>query len=156
MPFGERQCHAGAQALADDQALDAAGVWLRKQFLHACGQSAVEGAAQIWFRRGAPAFSDSEWIKPVDFETTYVEKLVGGKQVRATVKIGDTYGSNTEVISGSRPATRSCSPTLKLPTGNGNDGGNNGGRFPVGGDGGGGPPEVNFNGPPGGNVEVKP
>ena len=88
--------------------------------------------------------------------TTYVEKLVGGKQVRATVKIGDTYGSNTEVISGLEAGDKVVLATLKLPTGNGNDGGNNGGKFPGGGDGGGGPPEVNFNGPPGGSVEVKP
>ena len=92
--------------------------------------------------------------------TTYVEKLVGGKQVRTTVKVGDTYGSNTEVISGLKAGDKVVLATLKLPTGNGNDRGNfpggGEGNFPGGGAGGGGPPEVNFNGPPGGNVEVKP
>jgi multidrug efflux pump subunit AcrA (membrane-fusion protein) len=86
--------------------------------------------------------------------TTYVEKLVGGKQVRTTVKVGDTYGSNTEVTSGLKSGDKVVLVTLKLPTGNGNNRGNNrGGNFPGGG--GGGPPVVNLD-KPGGSVEVKP
>jgi multidrug efflux pump subunit AcrA (membrane-fusion protein) len=91
---------------------------------------------------------------------TYVERLVGGKQVRTTVKVGDTYGSNTEVLSGLKAGDKVVLATLKLPAGNGNNRGNfpggGEGNFPSGGAGGGGPPVVNFNGPGGDNVEVKP
>ena len=92
--------------------------------------------------------------------TTYVEKLVDGKQVRTTVKVGDTYGSNTEITSGLKAGDKVVLVTLKLPTGNGNNGnGNN--RFPGGGEGnfpggGGGPPSGNFQGPGGSSVQVGP
>ena len=92
--------------------------------------------------------------------TTYVEKLVGGKQVRTTVKVGQTYGSNTEITSGLKAGDKVVLVTLKLPTGNGNNGnGNN--RFPGGGEGnfpggGGGPPSGNFQGPGGSSVQVGP
>ena len=90
--------------------------------------------------------------------TTYVEKLVGGKQVRTTVKVGETYGSNTEVTSGLKAGDKVVLATIKLPTGNGNRSGNN--RFPGGGEGNFpaavGPPDGNFQGPGGATVEVKP
>jgi multidrug efflux pump subunit AcrA (membrane-fusion protein) len=64
--------------------------------------------------------------------TTYVEKLVGGKQVRTTVKVGDTYGSNTEVTSGLAAGDKVVLATVRLPAGNGNR--DNGGGFPGGGE----------------------
>lgn len=82
--------------------------------------------------------------------TTYVEKLVGGKQVRTTVKIGDTHGGNTEVIAGLEAGDKVVLATFKLPTGNGdNSPGGRPGNFPGIGSGVGGPPEVNFTGPGG-------
>jgi multidrug efflux pump subunit AcrA (membrane-fusion protein) len=87
--------------------------------------------------------------------TTYVEKLVDGKQVRTPVKVGDTYGSSTEVTSGLKAGDKVVLATIKLPTG----GGNNRGKFPGGGGnfpgGGSGPPD-NFSPPGGGNFVVKP
>jgi multidrug efflux pump subunit AcrA (membrane-fusion protein) len=80
--------------------------------------------------------------------TTYVEKLVAGKHVRTTVKVGETYGSNTQVTSGLKAGDKVVLVTLKLPTGGGNNRtngfpGGGEGNFP-GGTGGGGPPGGNF------------
>ena len=92
--------------------------------------------------------------------TTYVEKLVGEKQVRTTVKVGQTYGSSTEITSGLKSGDKVVLATLRLPTSNGNNRGTNGefpggGNFPGGGAGGGGPPDGNFQGPAGNSVEVE-
>ena len=82
--------------------------------------------------------------------------------MRTTVKVGETYGSNTEVTSGLKSGDKVVLATLKLPSGNGNRSGNTGfpdggeGSFPGGGAGGGGPPDGNFQGPGGSTVEVKP
>ncbi|WP_051275989.1 efflux RND transporter periplasmic adaptor subunit [Marmoricola sp. URHB0036] len=89
--------------------------------------------------------------------STYVEKLVGGKQVRTPVEVGETYGSNTEITSGLKAGDKVVLVTLKLPTGNGNTGN----RFPDGGEGnfpggGAGPPAGKFQGPDGATVEVGP
>jgi hypothetical protein len=75
--------------------------------------------------------------------TTYVEKLVGGKQVRTTVKVGQTYGTNTQVTSGLASGDKVVLVTIKAPTGSGTGtsrfpGGGEGGF--TGGAGGGGPP----------------
>jgi multidrug efflux pump subunit AcrA (membrane-fusion protein) len=87
--------------------------------------------------------------------TTYVEKRVGGKQVRTTVEVGDVYGSNTEVTSGLKAGDTVVLATFKVPAGSNRTGNNNQfpgggeGNFPGGGAGGGGPPG-------GGTIEVKP
>ena len=77
--------------------------------------------------------------------TTYVEKLVGGKQVRTPVTIGQTYGANTEITSGLKAGDKVVLVTVRLPSGTGNnrtgEGGGFGGGFPGGG---------NFSGPPSG------
>jgi multidrug efflux pump subunit AcrA (membrane-fusion protein) len=87
---------------------------------------------------------------------TYVEKLVGGKKVRTTVKVGETYGSSTEITSGLKSGDKVVLATLRLPTGGGNNPGGNAefpgaGNFP-----GGAPPGGGIGGPDGPTLEVGP
>jgi multidrug efflux pump subunit AcrA (membrane-fusion protein) len=67
--------------------------------------------------------------------TTYVEKLVDGKQVRTPVKVGQTYGAETEVTSGLRSGDKVVVISVRLPRSISTNGGEN--RFRQGGFGGG-------------------
>jgi multidrug efflux pump subunit AcrA (membrane-fusion protein) len=76
-------------------------------------------------------------------DTTYVMKLVNGKAVKTTVKIGTVYGATTEILSGLSDGDTVQIPGITLPTGGGSGSGNNrnggnGGGFGGGGFSGGG------------------
>jgi multidrug efflux pump subunit AcrA (membrane-fusion protein) len=68
--------------------------------------------------------------------TTYVEKQTGGQRVRTTVKVGQTYGANTQITSGLKSGDIVVITSVRLPTGTRT--GTNGNRFPGGGGFGGG------------------
>jgi macrolide-specific efflux system membrane fusion protein len=76
-------------------------------------------------------------------KATYVNKMVDGKAVRTDVKVGDTFGAQTEIKSGLREGDQ-VEVAVVAPSGG--TGGNNGrtGVFPGGGGG-------NFPGSGGGN-----
>jgi macrolide-specific efflux system membrane fusion protein len=91
-----------------------------------------------------------------DGDTTYVDKVVGDTTVKTTVELGQTYGANTEVVSGLADGDVVQLPGFTLPSGGGNgdrgelpggtffqDGGPGGGQLP----GGGGGPVTQQNGP---------
>lgn len=77
--------------------------------------------------------------------TTYVLKMVDGKATRTTVKIGQTYGVQTEVVSGLAAGDTVQVPGFSLPTGSGGSGNRQGGS-------GGDAPQEGFGGPPGGGT----
>jgi macrolide-specific efflux system membrane fusion protein len=54
-----------------------------------------------------------------DGDTTYVEKVVGDGTVKTTVTIGQTYGANTEVVSGLADGDVVQLPGFTLPQGGG-------------------------------------
>jgi macrolide-specific efflux system membrane fusion protein len=68
-------------------------------------------------------------------DTTYVLKVVDGKATRTTVKIGQTYGAQTEVVSGLASGDTVQVPGFSLPTGarTGRTGTSQQGGFPGGG-----------------------
>jgi macrolide-specific efflux system membrane fusion protein len=79
-----------------------------------------------------------------DGDTTYVLKMVNGKAVRTTVEVGQTYGAQTQVLSGLTSGDTVQVPGFSLPTGARTSRGNNeqggfpgGGELPQGGFGGG-------------------
>jgi macrolide-specific efflux system membrane fusion protein len=87
-----------------------------------------------------------------DGDTTYVEKVVDGENVKTTVEIGETFGATTEVLSGLAEGDVVEIPGFTAPSGGGNEerGEFPGGQFPGGGPGGGQfPGTVTQNGGPG-------
>jgi len=68
--------------------------------------------------------------------TTYVDKMVDGKAVRTNVKVGDTFGGQTEITSGLAEGDQ-VEVAVAAPTG-GSGGSGRTGVFPGGGGGGGG------------------
>lgn len=54
-----------------------------------------------------------------DTAGTYVEKLVDGKPVRTTIKVGGTYGLQTEVTSGLKAGDEVQVTSFRLPSGSG-------------------------------------
>ncbi len=69
--------------------------------------------------------------------TTYVDKMVNGTATRTNVKVGETFGAQTEITSGLKEGDQ-IEVAVVTPTGGGGSGGNNGrtGVFPGGGGGG--------------------
>jgi hypothetical protein len=71
-------------------------------------------------------------------DTTYVNKMVNGKAVRTDVKVGATFGPQTEIVSGLEENDQ-VEVSVAAPTGGGggNQNGTGGNVFPGGGGGGG-------------------
>ena len=71
-----------------------------------------------------------------DGDTTYVLKLVDGKPARTTVEVGQTYGAQTEVVSGLKSGDTVQVPGFTLPSGAriGRTGNQQQGGFPGGGE----------------------
>ncbi len=67
---------------------------------------------------------------------TYVMKMVDGKAVKTTVKVGTVYGTTTEITSGLADGDTVQIPGATIPSGSGSTGnrnGSGGGNFPSGG-----------------------
>jgi macrolide-specific efflux system membrane fusion protein len=69
-----------------------------------------------------------------DSSGTYVEKVVGGRTVRTAVKLGATYGLQTEVLSGLKAGDQVEVVAFRAPSSSGSrSGSSEGGSFPGGG-----------------------
>jgi len=66
--------------------------------------------------------------------TTYVDKIVGGNPVKTTVEIGETYGAQTEVVSGLAEGDTVEVPGFTMPNRSGGSGGDGQTQLPGGGD----------------------
>lgn len=69
-----------------------------------------------------------------DGNTTYVNKMVGGKAVRTDVKVGATFGPQTEIVSGLKKGDE-VEVIAAAPAGGGGTGNRTGNVFPGGGGG---------------------